>query len=168
MTTVYEYVGPPEIRDALDGRGTGAPVRSRQELQAWLAKQEDWGDGRITVTYVVAVEGGLRVAPQRSEHVACASGAAVLAAGELTFQLEPRLEVVMASNLSTGYCPKPECWGAVASVLASLGVPAPTGFSTSYVFRRCPACRERNLVKDDWFECSCCGADLPKSWNFSE
>jgi hypothetical protein len=168
MTTVYDYVGPPEIREALDGLGTGALVRSCHELEAWLGEQEDWADGRITVTYVVPLEGGLRVAPQRSEHVACASGAAVLAAGELTFQLEPRLEVVAASNLSTGYCPKPECWESVASVLAMLGVPAPTDLSTSYVFRRCPQCCERNLVKEAWFACSCCGTDLPRSRNFGE
>ena len=110
MTTVYDYVGPPEIREALDGRGAGAPVRSCHELEAWLGEQEDWADGRITVTYVVPLEGGLRESRRkRSEHVACASGAAVLAAGELLAHLQvggPRLEVVAASNLSTGYCPR--------------------------------------------------------------
>jgi transcription initiation factor TFIIIB Brf1 subunit/transcription initiation factor TFIIB len=33
-------------------------------------------------------------------------------------------------------------------------------------FRRCPACGERNIVKDDWFVCGVCGADLPTVWNF--
>jgi putative hydrolase of HD superfamily len=33
------------------------------------------------------------------------------------------------------------------------------------VFRRCPDCRERNLVKDDDFRCALCGVDLPSRWN---
>jgi len=34
------------------------------------------------------------------------------------------------------------------------------------IFRRCPACGERNIVKDDSFTCGSCGADLPADWNF--
>jgi hypothetical protein len=40
-----------------------------------------------------------------------------------------------------------------------------------YGFRRrddgwtCTAC-ERNVVKDRWFECQVCGAELPQAWNF--
>lgn len=32
--------------------------------------------------------------------------------------------------------------------------------------RLCLGCGERNLVKDDWFECAMCGAELPALWNF--
>ena len=30
----------------------------------------------------------------------------------------------------------------------------------------CPRCGERNVVKDGWFVCGVCGADLPAGWNF--
>ena len=39
-------------------------------------------------------------------------------------------------------------------------------FTTRVVFRLCPACNERNIVKDGWFVCDLCGADLPGNWNF--
>ncbi len=32
--------------------------------------------------------------------------------------------------------------------------------------RRCLACGQRNIVKDDWFVCGVCGKDLPAAWNF--
>jgi hypothetical protein len=34
------------------------------------------------------------------------------------------------------------------------------------IFHRCPACGERNIVKDGSFTCGSCGADLPADWNF--
>ena len=33
--------------------------------------------------------------------------------------------------------------------------------------RRCPTCGERNVIRDGWFACGSCGADLPAAWNFS-
>jgi hypothetical protein len=33
----------------------------------------------------------------------------------------------------------------------------PAGFTQPVVFRRCPRCQERNLVKDDYFACVICG-----------
>ena len=38
--------------------------------------------------------------------------------------------------------------------------------ATHIAFRRCPDCRERNLVKDSWLVCQLCGSDLPEEWNF--
>jgi hypothetical protein len=75
-----------------------------------------------------------------------------------------RVGVVEASNQSTGYCPEPESWTAVAAALDRIGVPHPGGFTLEIMFRRCPKCGERNMVKDGWFAC---GAELPKEWNLA-
>jgi hypothetical protein len=130
---------------------------------AWLAGcPEATSEG---ATYVVDERGALRVAPRRSEHLDCAGGGGVLAAGEMRFS---RVGVVVeVSNQSTGYCPDPDCWPAVAAALGAAGVPAPAGFTRRFVFRRCPACGQINLVKEDWYVCAACDAELPRAWNFT-
>lgn len=105
------------------------------------------------------------MADRRSEHVACAGGEAVLAAGELT--VDERGEVLEANNQSTGYCPEPSCWTALAAALDAAGIPRPPALTRAFCFRRCESCGERNLVKDRWFECALCGAPLPEQWNFA-
>jgi len=153
---VYRYVGPEEIRKRVAGDPPGTPVRSTADLPL-----------DETQTYVVTTDGILRVAHRRSEHVACAGGNDVLAGGELTAsRVGGVVRIVDVSNQSTGYCPEPECWPAVARALDAANVPHPGRFTVTTIFRRCDACGERNLVKDDWFECAICGADLPTAWNF--
>ena len=153
----YRYVGPPEIREAARDQPPGQEVRGPEDLAA-LAGAE----GGV-LTYVVSLAGVLRVADRRSEHVACAGGAEVLAAGELELAGG---EVVGVSNQSTGYCPESSCWGALAAALDAVGVSHPGRFTRAFEFRRCEACGERNLVKDQWFVCSICEAELPSAWNF--
>jgi hypothetical protein len=51
--------------------------------------------------------------------------------------------------------------------LDRIGVPHPGRFTTEMVFRRCRKCGERNVVKDGWFACGVCGAELPAEWNFA-
>lgn len=156
----YDYVGPDEIKQRVAPPGTA--IHSLADLRAWIAanaKELEQG----TVTYTVIVDGTLRIAPRRSEHVACASGGPVLAAGELL--LTPR-GVDGASNQSTGFCPEPACWPALAAALDRAGIPHPGRFTIEVNFRRCPACGERNLIKDDWYSCAICDADLPAEWNF--
>jgi hypothetical protein len=90
----------------------------------------------------------------------------VLAAGEIRFQRAgTRLTVAEISNQSAGYCPDTTCWAAVALALGKAGLPAPQGFTFEVVFRRCPKCRELNLVKEGWFVCTFGEADLPAEWN---
>lgn len=74
----YHYVGPPEIAALASASASapGAAVRSISDLDAL-------GPSREPFTYVVDVDGVLRLAPRRSEHVACAGGGEVLAAGEI-------------------------------------------------------------------------------------
>jgi hypothetical protein len=161
----YEYVGPKAIREAAGGTAPGTVLRKVADLDDWLRNQgEALTDG---ATYVVDTKGDLRVAPRRSEYVACAGGSPVLAAGEIRFERgRSNPFVAEISNQSTGYCPEPDCWPAVASALHTAGIEAPPSFTQTFIFRRCPRCGERNLVKDDWFVCALCEADLPREWNF--
>lgn len=162
---LYDYVGPPDIAAAVAGVDTGVTVRHADDLvRAARAGDERQGDA-IVLTFVVTSDGELRVAPRRSEHVACARGGRVLAAGELTIRLAP-LEVVAASNQSTGYCPEPSSWLVARAILDGVGVVCPRAPTRACVFRRCPACGERNLVKDEWYVCDLCGEALPLAWNF--
>jgi hypothetical protein len=152
----YFYVGPAEIREAVREHPVGALVTSVADLIAQAADSS-------VLTYVVTLDGQLRVADRRSEHVACAGGEPVLAAGELGVD---RGIVVTASNQSTGYCPQPGCWTALAAALDRANIEHPDRFTRAFEFRLCEACGERNLVKDGWFVCSLCDAELPESWNF--
>ncbi len=136
----------------------GSVVRCAGDLAVFVEGES------TTLTFVIDEDGALRVAPRRSEHVACARGRPVLSAGELT--IDRSLAVAFASNQSTGYCPEPDSWPAVARALDELGVKHPRGFSFEATFRRCERCGERNLVKDQVFECAICGAELPRTWNF--
>ncbi len=40
-------------------------------------------------------------------------------------------------------------------------------FTHAIEFRRCPKCRELNLVKESWFVCVFCDGPLPLEWNVS-
>ena len=163
---VYHYIGPEEIRREAEGQAEGAVIGTASELRRWLASAPDaLVEG---ATFVIDRVGRLRLASRRSEHVACAGGESVLAAGEAHFVLSgERVKVVSISNQSTGYCPEPECWPAVATALLAIGVAPPNGFTQTFVFRRCQQCEQINLVKDDWFVCANCDEALPRSWNFS-
>ncbi len=113
-------------------------MRSAAELDAWLTER-DKDELAEHFTYVVGLDGLLRLAPRRSEHVACAGGAEVLGAGEMGFGRAAGLRVVgEVSNQSTGYCPHLDSWPAVARALDRAGIdrPAPAhraGRSTSCV-----------------------------------
>ena len=76
------------------------------------------------------------------------------------------VRVEFVSNQSTGYCPEPASWPAVAAALDRAGIGHPGRFTAECVFRRCETCGERNLIKDGWFACEVCGAGLLKKWNF--
>ena len=160
----YAYIGPEDVLIAAADAPAGTQIDSRDALLRWISAQAETDGAAITATFVVSLDGVLRLANRRSEHVACASGQAVLSAGEIRFSLDGR--VIAASNLSTGYCPEPVSWSAVAGALDRAGIAHGTHFDDELTFRRCPECGERNLVKDDWFVCAICDAALPDAWNF--
>lgn len=158
----FPYIGPPQILGESRGSSKGTLIASREAAVAWFAAHGREESGQAT--YVVDLTGALLVAPRRSEHVACAGGEPVLAAGELRFDTTGA--VVEVANNSTGYCPREDCWGAVRDALDRAGLRRPAGFTFVASFRRCPACGERNLVKEGWFVCALCDAELPTTWNF--
>jgi len=167
----YAYVGPKEIAARLVGHSTGVRIRSFADWLAWIrtTKQQPGSDGLFAATFVIDAVGDLLLADRHSEHVACAGGGAVLSAGELFFRVNGEtIAAVAVSNQSTGFCPEPESWPAVATAFEQIGVRHPGRFTTEIVFRRCESCRQRNIVKDGWFVCAVCEAELPARWNFSE
>jgi hypothetical protein len=165
MIRPFEYVGPAEVRERARQAPPGVPIGSKEGLLSWLRyASNDVSDEGGWATYVVNLNGDLVVAPRRTEHVACARGMPVLAAGEIRFST--RGEVLEVTNNSTGYCPAENCWECVRLAVDRAGLRRPPDFTFLARFRRCPACGERNLVKDDWYQCALCDAELPAVWNF--
>jgi hypothetical protein len=165
---LYLYVGPEEIRSrSATGLG-GRVIEAPEELRTWLTYHRPSRAGALIASiFVIDAEGRLRLADRHSEHVACAGGGPVLSAGEMFFSDEGDVAAVEeVTNLSTGYCPEPESWPVVGDALDRLGVVHPGRFTTEVIFRRCPNCGERNVVKDRWFACQVCGGELPRAWNF--
>ncbi|MFH8382460.1 hypothetical protein ACH4E7_16155 [Kitasatospora sp. NPDC018058] len=175
----YRYVGPPELRELTsDGSPDGRRVRTAREFAAWAGERTaaEWAE---PFTFVVDLAGALRLAPRRSEHVACAGGELVLGAGEIGFRCSDgggrgargargAREVETVSNLSTGYCPDVRSWTAVAAALDRVGLPHPGGFTHAVVFRRCPECGRCGIVREEHYVCVFCDADLPGQCNVDE
>src|SRR5262249_22111149 len=139
------------VRRKAAGSPPGLRVGSARDLVEWLARagQRPDPEGLLAVTFVVDARGDLRLADRRSEHVACAAGGPVLSAGEMFLRLtRAGPEVAEVSNQSSGYCPEPAPWPAVAAALDRVGLPHPGRFTQEVTFRRCPACGQRNVVKD--------------------
>jgi hypothetical protein len=166
MSRAYHYVGPAEMLAAVRLDRAGQVIRTAEDFVAWV-RTIDRDEVEEPFTFVIDEQGDLRLAPRRSEHVACAGGGSVLSAGEIAFAAGPGgWEAVEVGNLSTGYCPEASSWPAVGAALDRAGMAHPGRFTDEFVFRRCPGCRERNLVKDGFFVCAICDEDLPTVWNF--
>jgi hypothetical protein len=171
MRRSYPYIGPDRIAARAAGLPPGVPVGSARDVLDWMGRADRESDrsGRVTATFVIDEGGRLRLANRRSEHVACSGGGRVLAAGEMTFSAGPGgIRVESVTNQSTGYCPEPESWPAVARALEAAGIEPPAGYAPGFEFRRCERCSAINLIKDQLYECSICGADLPALWNLDE
>ncbi len=140
-------------------------MTSASDVDGWIVEQSA-AELTEPFTFVVGMDGVLRLAPRRSEHVACAGGDMVLAAGETGFTREAGRWIVReVSNQSTGYCPDVSSWTEAARALDAVGLGRPSGFTHEVVFRRCPDCQEHNIVREDDFVCVFCGGDLPTAWN---
>ncbi|MFD7711527.1 hypothetical protein [Streptomyces sp. NPDC059786] len=161
----YRYVGPVELKAAVRPGGGGCRIGTAVAFGGWIAERSA-AEPAEPFTFVVGTDGALRLAPRRSEHVACAGGDMVLSAGEISFVCEAgRWAVSEVSNQSTGYCPDVTSWPAVARALDDVGLGHPSGFTHEVVFRRCPGCQEHNIVRENDFVCVFCGTDLPRTWN---
>ncbi|MGA5193197.1 hypothetical protein [Streptomyces exfoliatus] len=153
------------MKAAVRAGSGGFRVGSAADFGGWVAERSAV-ELAEPFTFVVGTDGVLRLAPRRSEHVACAGGARVLGAGEISFTREADLWTVSdVSNHSTGYCPDVTSWSAVAHALDGVGLVRPSGFTHEVVFRRCPRCQEHNIVRESDFVCVFCGSDLPETWN---
>jgi hypothetical protein len=158
-------VGPADLRDAVRPGSGGCPIRSAASFERWVAGRSA-AELAEPFTFVVDMDGVLRLAPRQSEHVACAGGGRVLGAGEIAFVREAGWWTAgEVSNHSTGYCPDVTSWTAVADALDRAGVGRPPGFTHEVVFRRCPDCGERAIVRERDFVCVFCGGGLPVGWN---
>ncbi|PWI08688.1 hypothetical protein DIZ27_21125 [Streptomyces sp. NWU339] len=161
----YRYVGPVELKAAVLPGSGGCRISSAADFGSWVAERSA-AELAEPFTFVVGTDGVLRLAPRRSEHVACAGGAMVLSAGEIGFLREAgRWAVGDVSNHSTGYCPDVSSWSAVARALDDVELGRPSGFTHGVVFRRCPDCQEHNIVREEDFVCVFCGSELPEVWN---
>ncbi|MBF8185989.1 hypothetical protein ITP53_09570 [Nonomuraea sp. K274] len=161
----YGYVGPADVKAAVRSGNEGHPIRLRADFDRWVAERSG-AELAEPFTFVVDMDGVLRLAPRRSEHVTCAGGGRVLSAGEIAFSRETgRWAVLGVSNHSTGYCPDTSSWPAVAEALDRAGLGHPPGFTSEVVFRRCLTCQEHNIVRENYFVCVFCENDLPALWN---
>jgi len=161
----FRYVGPVDLLALVRPDAGGQAIRSSAEFDEWVSGRtsEELGE---PFTYVVGTAGALLLAPRRSEHVVCAGGEAVSAAGEISFHRESgRWAVAEVSNQSTGYCPDVDSWPSVADALDRAGLIHPAGFTNALLFRRCPACLQLNIVRDAEFICVFCDGVLPREWN---
>jgi hypothetical protein len=144
-------------------RRRGEPTRAvgaRDEFERWAGEQTR-RDLKEPFTYVVGVDGLLRLAPRRSEHVACSGGGDVLGAGEVGFA-GPGVgwAVRYVSNQSTGYCPDTSSWAAVAAALDRAGIRRPEAFTVVLVYRWCGGCSGLNVVRNGDFTCALCDTAL--------
>ncbi|MEH2026031.1 hypothetical protein [Nostoc sp.] len=168
MTRLFEYIGTDNIRLSVADCPVGVRIKSVNDLKNWINKTMQKPDtrGLIAATFVVDSEGYIRLADRHSEHIACAGGKSILSAGEIFFSYNKQtFEVVEITNQSTGYCPEAGSWSQVEKALEQIPLPHPGNFTTEFIFRRCPVCRQLNIVKDDLFLCAVCNTGLPKIWN---
>lgn len=171
MNQLYRYQGPQSIAQAVAGHPEGSPIRSVTDLEQWIkdTNQQVNSWGVIAATFVITREGFLRLADRHSEHVACAGGLAVRSAGEMFFARGGAGWTVReVSNQSTGYCPEPASWPEVAAALDQIPLPHPGIFTHVVLFRRCPVCRQLNLIKEEVFVCALCDSELPLEWNLED
>jgi hypothetical protein len=156
----YGYVGPGELLDDAEPRRAGTEITSTSDLDAWLSSRPTM-ELDEPFTFVVDLTGTLRLAPRRSEHVACAAGQPILAAGEIGFTRHGiGWTVTQISNQSTGYCPETTSWTQTAAALDQARIPHPGHFTDAFIFRRCPDCAQINIIKDDDYTCGVCDHPL--------
>jgi hypothetical protein len=163
---LYQYVGPREIADRAGTQSRGMLIRSADDIWTWIeSTKQELLNGQVIGTFIVDQSGMLRIADRRSEHVACAGGEPVQSAGEITFAVGKSIDVAEVSNQSTGYCPEPRSWSAVAAALTRAGLTPPDGFTLACEFRRCTKCDGITLVKNGVLRCGICDAALPATYN---
>jgi hypothetical protein len=166
----YNYVGSDAIRLSVANYPCGNVIRSISDLKSWINHPDNlqtMAANLVVATFVIDLNGDLRLAARHSEHVACAGAASVLSAGEIFISWDKEyFEISDITNQSTGYCPEIESWKYVAAALDRISIVHPSHFTTKFTFRRCDDCAQINIVKDNLFICSVCNSILSDEWNF--
>ncbi|MFE3271090.1 hypothetical protein [Streptomyces sp. NPDC059215] len=138
---------------------------STADFSAWGVEQAR-ADLTEPITFVVGMDGVLRLASRRSAHAAHADEDVVLSASEISFGRAADQRIASeVSHQSTGYCPDVTSRAEVARALNAVMPHRPSGFTHKVLFRRCPDCQEHNIVRENDFVCAFCGSDLPATWN---
>ena len=165
----YKYVGPAELKQRLRRESHCIHVSSIADLISWTASFLPFSRtrGSVPATFIIDLNEQLWIADRHSEHVACADGQNVLAAGEVILERhDTQILVAEVTNQSTGYCPEPECWDTITRVLDRLEISRPPFLTAAFEFRRCAQCGTTNLIKENIFECAVCDAPLSHTWNY--
>lgn len=169
---LYDYVGSEEIKLSVVNAQAGTVIRSISDVKNWIKNTYDKktiASNLVVATFVIDINGDLRLADRHSEHVACAGGQPVMSAGEIFISWDKNhFEVSDITNQSTGYCPEIESWKYVEIVLNKIHIDHPSCFTTEFTFRRCYSCSQINIVKDHLFICSVCNSNLSHEWNFNK
>lgn len=169
----YEYIGPKEILNSIKPELQGTKIESSKEIVNWLklnnkiTKAENF----TVCTFIIDLKGHLLISDRHSEHVQCAFGENVLSAGEIGFKVESqeRVKVESLTNLSTGYCPPPKSWSEVYKTLIQIeGLIIPKKFEPSYIFSYCSQCKQRQIIKDDFYYCPICEKELLSGEEFQK
>lgn len=171
MLRSYKFVGRlgliPKANEMPPRFLVDEPEAVRQ-WQATTRPDKEW-DGSYAATFIVDLEGRLWIADRRSEHVACARTAPVLAAGEMYFEFDKTdVRAARVTNQSTGYCPEPSSWEAVAVALDKAGISHLSFYDEPFEFRYCLACQNICIIKGADFCCPLCSQNLPEEWNLDE
>ncbi|MAS93163.1 MAG: hypothetical protein CMO55_08200 [Verrucomicrobiales bacterium] len=166
----YKYIGSPEFLP----QGEFPPrwkVDSLDSVADWMNDHVGEMDLEecIAATFVVSTIEELWIAERATEHVACARQKPVLCAGEIFFSGVGDVPFVeRVTNQSTGYCPRPESFTALAIAFETIGISHPDCFEPEFEFRRCRDCGTLAIVKEQEFTCLVCDSELPEEWNLSE
>ena len=163
----YFYVGPKEIFKRVDQQFEGHVIGKTVDILEWIQKTDQKIiHEELIATFIINLNEELVIADRHSEHVLCAGGKNVLSAGEITFNFETQeISVSEITNQSTGYCPEPKSWEYVEMALNKIDIESPNYFTRAFEFRYCEHCQNKNLIKEDIYECTFCGSELDRTWN---
>jgi hypothetical protein len=121
---LYHYVGMRDASAYLTHSVPRMSVHEAHDILAWMAEasQKLSPENTVVATFIIDTGGQMWISDRHSEHVVCARGGDVLSAGEITFAIhKQQVEVTEVTNQSTGFCPEPESWSAVAAALEKRG-----------------------------------------------
>ena len=72
---VFDHIGSEEIRLAIAGCPEGTVIKSVADLKNWIGdtcNRQTINSRLLVATFVIDLDGNLRLADRRAEHVACA------------------------------------------------------------------------------------------------